>query len=74
MRLAVADGCACLPGACNAQDAGAILEALCRDPVDFVRQGAYIGLALNYVGVPDAKAPGAAAARKLFELVSVVCV
>lgn len=44
-----------------------ILERLTTDPVDFVRQGAFIGLALVFMHHTEERSPKAAEMRKLFE-------
>ena len=43
-----------------------LLEPLTKDPVDFVRQGALIGLAMVLIQVSEAQEPKVASIRKLF--------
>lgn len=50
-------------------DAIALLERLCQDSVDYVRQAAMIAMAMVLIQQSDAQTPKAAAARKLFEKV-----
>lgn len=44
-----------------------LLEPLARDPVDFVRQGAFMALAMTCIQISDAQEPKVAEIRKLLE-------
>ncbi|KJE92162.1 proteasome 26S subunit [Capsaspora owczarzaki ATCC 30864] len=64
---ALALGVSC--AATGSADAIELLEPLSNDPVDFVRQGAMIALAMVLIQQSDAQTPKAASTRKLFEKV-----
>lgn len=51
----------------RAQDAVALLEPLTKDPVDFVRQGACISLAMILIQQNETLNPKVASVRKIFE-------